>query len=145
MCLKNLLIFLISFVIAAFFGIKVHAAPNERVAVIQESVQGPKESNNAVPLNKEQEIVLSPFFQLQNKGSIIGIERIFVTLLMTMPKDSVKYDFNSPTFRKMFYDLLQSEKMEFDIQSQVVANLSRQFGFNINASVHVSRSFIIVH
>jgi hypothetical protein len=142
---NNILVSLVLFWIAFLLGIKVHAAPNEKVAMVQESVQGQKESNNTVSLNKEQEIVLSPFFQLQNKGSRIGIERIIVTLLMKMPKDSVKYDFNSPTFRKTFYDLLQSGKPEYDLQSQTLANLTRQLGFTVDAAVQVSRSFIIVH
>jgi hypothetical protein len=145
MRLNNIWIYLVLLWIASLFGINVHAAPNEKVAIVQESVHYPKESNHTVPLNKDQEIVLSPFFQLQNKGSIIGIERTIVTLLMKMPKDSVKYDFNSPTFRKMFYDLLQSGRPEYDIQSQALANLTRQLGFTIDAAVQVSRSFIIVH
>jgi hypothetical protein len=145
MRLNNILISLVLLGIASLFGIKVHAAPNEKVAMVQESVQYPKESNHTVSLHKGQEIVLSPFFQLQNKGSKISLERIIVTLLMKMPEDSVKYDLNSPTFRKMFYDLLQSGKPEYDIQSQALANLTRQLGFTIDAAVQVSRSFIIVH
>jgi hypothetical protein len=145
MRLNNILISLVLLGAYPLFGINVNAAPKEQVAGAQELVQGPKDISNGVPLNQEQKIVLSPFFQLQRKGPMVGIERIIITLLMTMPKDCVKYDFNSPTFRKMFYDLLQSEKQEIDIQSQAVDNLNRQLGLNIDAAVQVSRSLIIVH
>jgi hypothetical protein len=143
--LNNILISLVLLGMFSLFGITANAAPKEQVADAQELVQGPKEIRNDVPLNREERIVLSPFFQLRRKGSKIGIERIIVTLLMAMPTDCVKYDFNNPTFRKMFYDLLQSEKQESYIQSQFVANLSRQLKLDIDAAVQVSRSFIIVY
>ena len=126
------------------FPISAYATPKEKIAGAQEVMKGQKGTTDEVPSDKEHMMVLSPFFQLQKKDSKVWIERIIVTFLMTMPKDCHKHDLNSPTFRKMFYDLLQSEKPETAIQSQAVVSLSRELGMNIDATVQISRSVIIV-
>jgi len=120
------------------------ATPKERIAGTQEVVQGQKGITDVVPSNKDQMVVLSPFYQLRRKDSKVWLERIIVTFLMEMPKDCLKYDFNSPTFRKGLYDLLQSENPKTAIQSQVLASLSRELGVNVEATMQISRSVIIV-
>jgi hypothetical protein len=98
----------------------------------------------AHPPIQEQKIVLYPFFRLQKKGSKAWVERILVTFRMAVPKDSLTYDFNNPSFRKMLYDLLQSGEPETTIQAQAVASLNRQLEKNIDATAQISRSVIIV-
>jgi hypothetical protein len=136
------LIFLGTF--AGFDG-RVNAAPKEKVPAALESVEGKKEVQGGMPPIYEQKIILHPFFRLQKKDSKAWIERILVTFLMSAPKDSLTYDFNNPTFRKILYDLLQSGEPENNIKAQAVAMLNRQLEKKIDATAQISRSVIIVH
>jgi hypothetical protein len=145
MRLNSLIVILLIFS-GAFcgFAISANAAPQEKVAGAQRVLQGQREITDKGPLDQEKKIILYPFFQTQRKDSKIWMERIIVTFLMSMPKDCLKYDLNSPAFRKMLYDLLQSEAPETAIQSQALASLSQQLGMNVDATVQISRSVIIV-
>jgi hypothetical protein len=136
------LIFLGTF--AGFDG-RVNAAPKEKVPAALESVEGKKEVQGGMPPIYEQKIILHPFFRLQKKDSKAWIERILVTFLMSAPKDSLTYDFNNPTFRKILYDLLQAGEPENNIKAQAVAMLNRQLEKKIDATAQISRSVIIVH
>jgi len=127
------------------FDSSANAAFKEKVAGTRESVEGKKEIQEGVPPIYEQKIILHPFFRLQKKDSKAWIERILVTFLMAAPKDSLTYDFNNPTFRKILYDLLQSGEPEAKIQAQAVATLNRQLEKKIDATAQISRSVIIVH
>ena len=93
---------------------------------------------------QEHQIALAPFYRLQSYGSKAWIERILVTFTMAAPKNCLKYDFNDPTFRKMFFELLQSGEPEATIQAQAVAHLKRQVGMQIAPAVQISRSVLIV-
>jgi hypothetical protein len=126
------------------FDISANAALKEKVAGTLESVEGQKEISEGAPPIQEQKIILHPFFRLQKKGSKAWVERILVTFLMVIPQDSLKYDFNNPTFRKILYDLLQSGEPETAVQAQAVATLNRQLEKNIEATAQISRSVIIV-
>ncbi len=140
MRLKNVTFFLLIF-IGVLVGVTVSANATPGA---HELVQGQKEITNAVSSGQEQEIALSPFFLLRRKDSKVWIERIIVTFLMAPPKDYLKNDLNNPAFRKILYDLLQSEEPETVIQSQAMAGLNRQLGKNVAANVRISRSVIIV-
>ena len=126
------------------FDISANAALKEKVAGALESVEGQREIPEGTTPIQEQKIILHPFFRLQKKESKAWVERILVTFLMVIPKDSLKYDFNNPTFRKILYDLLQSEEPETAIQAQAVTTLNRQLEKNIEATAQISRSVIIV-
>jgi hypothetical protein len=126
------------------FDISANAALQEKVAGALESVEGQKQMPEGTLPIQEQKIVLHPFFRLQKKDSKAWVERILVTFFVENPKDSLTYDFNNPTFRKTLYDLLQSEEPETTIQTQAVATLHHQLEKNIDATVHISRSVIIV-
>ena len=127
------------------FDSRANAALKEKVAGVLESVEGKKEIQESIPPIYEQKIILHPFFRLQKKDSKAWIERILVTFLMAVPKDSLTYDFNNPNFRKVLYDLLQSGEPEANIQAQAVATLNRQLEKKIDATAQISRSVIIVH
>ncbi len=140
MRLKNIIFILLVFLGAlGGFTVRANATPGAH-----ELAQGQKEITVAIPSGQEQEIALSPFFLLQRKDSKVWIERIIVTFLMAQPKDCLKNDLNNPAFRKMLYDLLQSEEPETVIRSQAMASLNRQLGKNVDANVRISRSVIIV-
>jgi len=121
------------------FSVSANATPG-----VLESAQGQKEIAHGVPSNQAQKIVLSPFFRLQKRDSKVWIERILVTFLMARPLDCLKYDLNNPAFRKAIDDLLQSEELGRAIESQAMNALNRQLGMNVNATVQISRSVIIV-
>ena len=127
------------------FDSRANAAPKEKVPGVLESVEGKKEIQESIPPIYEQKIILHPFFRLQKKDSKAWIERILVTFLMAVPKDSLTYDFNNPNFRKVLYDLLQSGEPEASIQAQAVATLNRQLEKKIDGTAQISRSVIIVH
>ena len=127
------------------FDSRANAALKEKVAGVLESVEGKKEIQESIPPIYEQKIILHPFFRLQKKDSKAWIERILVTFLMTVPKDSLTYDFNNPNFRKVLYDLLQSGEPEANIQAQAVATLNRQLEKKVDGTAQISRSVIIVH
>ena len=127
------------------FDISANATLKEKVAGASDTVEGLKEISDSTPPIQEQKIVLHPFFRLQKKDSKAWVERILVTFLMAVPRDSLRYDFNNPTLRKMLYDLLQSGESEAHIQAQAVATLNRQLEKNIDATAQISRSVIIVH
>jgi hypothetical protein len=126
------------------FDISAKAALQEKGGGATETVQCQKNITDGTPPIQEQKIVLYPFFRLQKKDSKAWVERILVTFLVAVPKDSLTYDFNNPSFRKILYDLLQSGEPETAIQAQAVASLNRQFGKNIDATAQISRSVIIV-
>ncbi len=126
------------------FDISANAAFKEKVAGPLEAVEGQKEIPKATPPLQEQKVVLHPFFRLQKKDSKAWVERILVTFFVSVPQGSLAYDFNNPTFRKALYDLLQSEEPETNIQAQAVATLNHQLEKNIDATVQISRSVIIV-
>ena len=137
---------LISLIFLGGFGgveVSANATPQEK-AGDQEAARVQEEVACTARLNQAQGIVLAPFFQLQRKDSKVWIERIIVTFLLAAPRDFQKYDLNNPAFRKMLYDLLQSDKPETAVQSQAAADLSQVLGMNIEAAVEISRSVIIV-
>jgi hypothetical protein len=88
---------------------------------------------------------LSPFFLLQKKDAKVWIERVIVTLTVTLPKNCRQDNLTSPASRKILYELLQSQEQEVSIQSQALASLSRIMGINLDATIQISRSTIIVH
>ena len=137
----NNIIFIFLIFLGAFGAFSVSANATPRVP---ESTQGQEEIAHGVPSNQEQKIVLSPFFRLQKRDSNVWIERILVTFLMARPLDGLKYDLNNPAFRKAIYDLLQSEELGRAIESQAMNALNRQLGMNVDATVQISRSVIIV-
>ena len=137
----NNIIFVFLIFLGAFGAFSVSANATPRVP---ESTQGQEEIAHGVPSNQEQKIVLSPFFRLQKRDSNVWIERILVTFLMARPLDGLKYDLNNPAFRKAIYDLLQSEELGRAIESQAMNALNRQLGMNVDATVQISRSVIIV-
>jgi hypothetical protein len=146
--MRSLGIILISLIflgIFSFFDISAKASVKGEVAGALESVNGKKEIPQGTPPIQEQKIVLHPFFRLQKKDSKAWVERILVTFLIAVPKDSLTYDFNNPTFRKILYDLLQSGEPEDTIQAQAVATLNHQLEKNIDATAQISRSVSIVH
>ncbi len=149
--MRSFSIILISLISLIFLGtfssfdINAEAALKEKIAGAPAAVEGQKETPQTTPPIQEQKIVLHPFFQLRKKDSKAWVERILVTFLMAVPKDSLTYDFNNPTFRKILYDLLQSEEAEDTIQAQAVATLNSQLEKNIDATAEISRSVIIVH
>jgi hypothetical protein len=63
---------------------------------------------------------------------------------MARPLDYLKYDLNNPAFRKAIDDLLQSEEPGRAIESQAMNALNRQLGMNVDATVQLSCSVIIV-
>jgi hypothetical protein len=72
------------------------------------------------------------------------VERIIVTLVMAVPMNSLKHDLNSPTFRKIFYSLLQSGEPETTIKAQAIGSLNRHVGLKTDATVQISHSVLIV-
>ncbi len=142
-----IIMFIALILLRTFCGVDIsaNAAFQEKAAEALETVQSQKEIQDGTPPIQEQKIILHPFFRLQKKGSKAWVERILVTFLMAVPKDSLTYDFNNPTFRKMLYDLLQSGESETTIQAKAVASLNRQLQKNIDTTAHISRSVIIVH
>jgi hypothetical protein len=137
----NTIIFVFLIFLGAFWGFSVSANATPGAP---ESAQGQKEIAHGVPSNQAQKIVLSPFFRLQKRDSKVWIERILVTFLMARPLDCLKYDLNNPAFRKAIDDLLQSEEPGRAIESQAMNALNRQLGMNVDATVQISRSVIIV-
>ena len=100
---------------------------------------------NEAAYNQHQKMVLSPFFLLQKKDARVWIERVIVTLAVTLPKNCRQDDLTSPASRKILYELLISQEPELSIQSQARASLSRIMGINLDAAMQISRSTIIVH
>lgn len=125
-------------------AISAKAAHGESGAGVPARVQDQGETLAGSPPIQEQKIVLPPFFRLQRKDSTAWVERIIVTFTMALPQDSLKHDLNSPTFRKLVYDLLLSGESEPDIQARALAGLERQLGIDVDAAVQVTRSVMIV-
>ena len=140
----TILVFLIALGAFWSFAAVANAVLPEKGAEVQKQSQGPKAIPADSSLDKEKKIVLPPFFQPQKKDSRMWVERIIITFLMAMPKDLLKYDFNNPTFRKMLYDMLLSEEPDTAIKSQVLSSLNKQLGINVDATIQISRSTIIV-
>ena len=147
MCRDSIILFILIIALGAFWGCaaEANAVPPEKRTEVPKMTQDQKAIAEESSLDKERKIVLAPFFQPQRKDSRMWIERIIVTLLMTMPKDLHKYDLNNPIFRKMLYDFLLLEEPDNNIKSQVLSSLSKQLGMHIDASIQISRSIIIVH
>jgi hypothetical protein len=126
------------------FDISANAAVQGKVAGTLETIEGQRGILDGTPPMQEQKIVLYPFFRLQRNGSKIWVERIIVTFMMTMPKDSLKCDLNNPIFRKLLYELLLSGEPETTIQAQAEASLNQQLGMKVDATAQISHSVIIV-
>ena len=124
--------------------ISANAAVPEKVGGANEAVQAQQQITEGSPPIQEQQVVLYPFFRLQKKGSKAWVERILVSFRLAVPQDSLTFDFNNPSFRKILYDLLQSGESETTIQARAVASLNRQLDKHIDAIAQISRSVIIV-
>ena len=140
------IIFIALILFGTFWGadISANAALPEKVEGAIETVQGKQQFTEGTPPVQEQQIVLYPFFRLWEKGSKAWVERILVSFRIAVPQDSLTFDFNNPSFRKILYDLLQSGEPETTIQAQAVASLKRQLDKHIDAIAQISRSVIIV-
>ncbi len=110
----------------------------------ENEVSGQHMTNEAA-YNQHQKIALSPFFLLRKKDARVWLERVIVTLKVTLPKNCRQDDLTSPASRKIIYELLQSQEQEVALQSQARASLSRIMGINLDATMQISRSTIIVH
>jgi hypothetical protein len=146
MYLKELMISLVIFV-GVFYGLASSAAvPPKATLGVEgpEVLQGPKKIPDDLPPLEEHREDLAPFFLLQQKGPHVWLERVIVRFMTAAPKDSLK-DLNNPNLRRIIYELLHSRKPEAMLQEQVVAGLNRQLNMDLEASVQVSRSVIIVH
>ncbi|MFZ2087361.1 MAG: hypothetical protein WAU47_02195, partial [Desulfobaccales bacterium] len=109
-----------------------------------DSAQGNKTLSDGHPPLEELRLDLAPFFLFQQKGPHVWIERVIVTFLMAAPKNTLKYDINNSNFRKMIYELLHSGKPEPAVQDQAMDNLNRQLNINLETTMQISRSVIIV-
>jgi hypothetical protein len=137
----------IALILSAVFGgfdIIANAAFKEKAPGSLETGSSQMEISGGTPPIQELKIVLHPFLRLQKKGAKVWVERILVTFLMAIPKDSLHYDFDNSVFRKMLYDLLQSGEPETTIQAKAVAGLHRQLEMDVDAAAQISRSVIIV-
>jgi len=141
---KNIIIlvvlsgFFLGFVVTADATLKTK--PIERA----DSVQGNKTLSDGHPPLEELRLDLAPFFLFQQKGPHVWVERVIVTFLMAAPKNTLKYDINNSNFRKMIYELLHSGKPEPAVQDQAMDNLNRQLNINLETTMQISRSVIIV-
>jgi hypothetical protein len=142
--ISNLLMVLFWGAILAVLANNANAGPEEKMMGHLQAVQVPKEISAGPPPIQESAMALDPFFLIREKGSKVWVERIIVTISLTMPKPAVKHDLNGPLFRKKVYDLLQSGESEDIIHTQTVAGLHRQLGMDADADVHLSRSILIV-
>ncbi len=142
---RSLLIFFLFWGLIGVFDTRADTPTEEKTAGELGAAWVHKKIVDAPPPIQEQEIALNPFFRLQKKGSKVWVERIILTFIMAVPKNSLQHDLNNPTLRKMFYDLLQSGESESTIQAQAAAGLNRHLGRNIDAAVQISRSILIVH
>jgi hypothetical protein len=140
-----------SLAIVLFFGgllrvlsAEAYAAPEEKTLAPRGAVQVTGETLAGTPPIQEQVVVLDPFFLIRKKGAKVWVERILVTIALAMPKNTFNHDLNSPAFRKIFYELLQSGEPETAIQAQAVAGVHRQMGMAVDARVHLSRDILIV-
>ena len=146
MHLKKLMILLV-ILVGTFCGLASSAAVPPKATIGVEGpavVQGPKKIPDGLPPLEEHRVDLAPFFLLQQKGPHVWLERVIVRFMMAAPKDSLK-DVHSPNFRKIIYELLHSGKPAAQVQEKAVAGLNRQLNMNLEATVQVSRSVIIVH
>lgn len=140
----NILIFLICLGILLGFTTSADPARKAKTAVPPKEVQVRGKTPDGSPPIQEQKIILDPFFRLRRNGSRVWVERIIVTLVMAVPKNSLQDDFNSPTLRKKIYSLLQTGEPETTIEAQALSYLNRQVGVKTNAAVQISRSVLIV-
>ena len=139
-----IVICMVFFICSVGFNTRLGATPKEKAVAAKEEAQSQSKIHYGTPPIQEQKIALNPFFRLQSNGSKVWVERILVTFTMASPKNHLEYDFDSPTFRKMFYDLFQSGELETNIQAQAVAELKRQVGMNVKPAVEISRSVLIM-
>lgn len=139
-----IVICMVFFICSVGFNTRLGATPKEKAVAAKEEAQSQSNIHYGTPPIQEQKIALNPFFRLQSNGSKVWVERILVTFTMALPKNHLEYDFDSPTFRKMFYDLFQSGELETNIQAQAVAELKRQVGMNVKPAVEISRSVLIM-
>lgn len=141
----NSLIILLSWgVVIAILANAANAAPEAKMTAAQETVREIQTKAQGTPPIQEQVIVLDPFFLIRQKGAKVWVERIIVTLALTMSKQTVKHDLNGPMFRTLLYDLIQAGEPEYTCQTKAVAGLQHQLGIDANAEVHLSRSILIV-
>ena len=141
---SRILIFLIFLGIVLTFNSSAAPALNEKGTPGLGEVQAQKEIPDGPPPSQEQKIVLDSFFHLRENGSRVWVERIIVTLVMAVPMNSLKHDLNSPTFRKIFYSLLQSGEPEATVKAQAVDPLNRHMGLKTDATVQISYSVLIL-
>lgn len=130
--------FFLGFVVSADATLKTNAVERPELA------QGNKTLPEGPPPLEELRLDLAPFFLFQQKGHHVWIERVIVTFMMAAPKNFLKYDVNNPSFRKMIYELLHSGKPEPAVQEQAMDNLNRQLNINLETTMQISRSVIIV-
>jgi hypothetical protein len=141
--LNHILIYLLFFLCSVGFSPWVDAAPPGKTAVGEES-QTPGETAAGPSPIQEHHIALPPFYYLQSNGSQVWVERILVTFTMAAPQNGFKHDLDSPTFRKLFYELLQSGESDATIQAQAVTHLKGQGEMQVDPAVQISRSVLIV-
>lgn len=142
--LNYLLICLLLFIFSLGSPAKMDAAPTGRAVAIPEEKQAPKEMPEGHPPLQEQRITLAPFYCLQSNSSRVWMERILVTFTLAEPKKCLQHDLDNPTFRKLFYELLQSGEPEAIIQAQALDQVKRQVGIKVDPLVQISRSVLIV-
>jgi len=123
---------------------RVNAEPAEKAAVANGESRVAEEMPEGPPLIPERRVALAPFYLLQSKGSKVWMERILVNFSLAAPANRLKHDLDNPTFRKKLYELLRSGEPEATIQTEAVAHLRRQVGEEIDPTVQVNRSVLIV-
>lgn len=124
---------------------RIYAAPAEKTAIPEGESRVSMEMPEGPPPIPERRIALAPFYLFQSKGSKVWMERILVNFSLAAPANRLKHDFDNPTFRKKLYELLRSGEPEAAIQTESLAHLQRQVGEEIEPTVQVSRSVLIVH
>lgn len=142
--MNHLLIFPLLLICSVAFCTRAEAAPTGKAVAVKGESQAPGETPGGSPPMQEHKIALAPFYRLQSNGSNVWVERTLVTLNITAPRNCLQQDFDNPTFRKMFYELLQSGEPEATIQAQAVNHVKRQGGMKDDPAVQISRSILIV-
>lgn len=138
------LIYIILLICSVGLCTRVDATPNDKGMIASGATRAQVEVPDVSHLIQEHKITLSPFYLIQRNGSNVWVERILVTFTAALQNNSLKYDFDNPTFRKVFYNLMQSGESETIIQAQSVAELKRQIGMNVDPNVQISRSVLVM-
>jgi len=123
---------------------RVDAGPAKKAAVADGESRVSMEMPEGPSPILERRVSLAPFYLLQSKGSKVWMERVLVNFSLAAPANRLKHDFDNPTFRKKLYELLRSSDPEATIQTEAVAQLQRQVGEEIDPTVQISRSVLIV-